>query len=183
MRTHEAIRSCVMPVLATMLLLPAEAPAQEPPAASPVTVGTKVRIRAPSVAKGRVEGMVLEIDEKSLLIGVSKDRVPLRVPRQAITQLDVNAGQRGRVLKGMIIGAGVGAASFTALLASTDLGPDSGDYAGAVGIGAVGGGILGAGIGALIKTDRWSPVPLDRVRLSLGPTRGRGIALSLSVGF
>jgi hypothetical protein len=182
MKTNEAIRSCVTSALATMLLVPAEARAQEPPA-SPVTVGTRVRVRAPSVAKGRVEGTVVEIDEKSLLIGVSEDRAPLRVPRQAITQLDVNAGKHRRVLKGMIIGAGLGAASFAVLLASTDLGPSTSDYAEAAGLGALGGGILGAGIGALIQTDRWSPVPAERVRLSLGPARGRGMAVSLSVGF
>jgi hypothetical protein len=43
--------------------------------------------------------------------------------------------------------------------------------------------LYGAGIGALIKRDRWREVPLERVRVSLAKTRGRGVALSLSVPF
>ena len=44
-------------------------------------------------------------------------------------------------------------------------------------------GSLGVGIGALIKTDRWSSVPLERVQFGLAPTRGKGLGLALSMTF
>lgn len=47
--------------------------------------------------------------------------------------------------------------------------------------GAVYGGI-GALIGHFIKGDRWVELPLDKVRVSIGPSR-RGLGVSLSVRF
>ena len=40
------------------------------------------------------------------------------------------------------------------------------------------GGLWGAGIGALLKGDRWSPVPTQHVRVSCAPTVGRGFGLT-----
>jgi hypothetical protein len=48
------------------------------------------------------------MDEQSLLVS-SDDHIPLRVSRQAITRLDVSTGRHRRVLKGMMIGGGIGA--------------------------------------------------------------------------
>ena len=45
----------------------------------------------------------------------------------------------------------------------------------AVGVGAI--------TGALIKTDHWEDVPLDRVRVSFGPQRDGRFALGASVRF
>ena len=53
---------------------------------------------------------------------------------------------------------------------------------GGAGLGALGAGI-GAIVGALIKTDRWEEVPLDRLRVSFVPQRGGRFALGLSVRF
>ena len=59
-----------------------------------------------------------------------------------------------------------------------------GDYGGcaeASGV-ATAGALLGAGVGALVQTDRWQTVPLDRVRVTLTPAR-RGVGVAVSIGF
>ena len=185
MRSLGMIRSSLAVLIVSTLLLPGEARSQEQPkSVSPIAVGTRVRLRAPTVVSGRIEGMVIEMDESSLLIGVN-DRVPLRVSRQAISQLDVSTGQHRQALKGMIMGAGIGLAVF-ALTGAAYQGDESSsarDWASFLGTGLAGGALWGAGIGALIKTDRWSAVPLERVRVGLAPTQRGGVRLSLSVRF
>ena len=187
-RSQGTIRSGVAAALASLLLLPGEAGSQtQPEGISPVTLGSKVRLWAPTVVKGRLEGTVVESDEKSLVVG-RDDRMPVRVSRQSITQLQLNTGRQRKALKGMLIGAGIGAALFQVTVS------DNGNCQNAItvcttsrgqaaGLGLAVGAAWGAGIGALIKRDRWSTVPLERVALSLGPTRGRGMGLSVSVGF
>lgn len=185
-RTVGTIRSGFAMLLASALFMPVEARSQELPEAAIVTVGSKVRILAPTLVRGRLEGMVLEVDDDSLLVG-SDDRSPIRFSRQAITRLEVRTGRHRRALKGAIIGAGIGVATLglAAAMYHGDGGgsSDAKSTAALFGQFALGGAAWGAGIGALIKTDRWSPVPLDRVHVGLGPTRGRGAALSVSVGF
>lgn len=188
MRTHWVIRSCLTPVLAPMLLLSSEVRSQDLPATTfPMTVGSRVRLLAPTVAQGRLEGMLVEMSEQSLVVDMGKSRL-VSVSRQAITQFEVSRGRHHHALVGMVIGAGVGGA-----LAEVTLGDRN--YCEAIVVcrtnhrwealrlGLVAGGVLGAGVGALIKTDRWSPVPLDRVRVSIAPTRERGVGLSVAIGF
>ena len=187
-RSVGTIRSGYAMLLASTLLVPAEARSQELPEASAVTVGSKVRILAPTMLKGELEGMVLEMDDNSLLVG-SDEGSPMRLSREAITRLEVRTGRHRRTLKGMIIGAGIGVVAVASLGLASALyhgdgdGSDAKSWAALFGRTALGGAAWGAGIGTLIKSDRWSPVPLDRVRVGLGPTRGRGVALSVSVGF
>ena len=108
MRTHEATRNGVAAILASTLVLPVEARAQEPAVGlSPVVVGSRVRIMAPT-AVNKIEGIVATMDDASLLVSTD-DRVPVRVPRQAITRLEVSTGRHRRTLKGLIIGVGIGA--------------------------------------------------------------------------
>jgi len=184
------IQSVVIAALASMLLLPAEVRAQEPPEGpSPVIVGSRVRLVAPAAVEGRIEGLVMAMDEKSLMVSLD-DGVPVRVSRQAITQLAVRTGRYRRWLKGMIIGASIGAVAgalvgnyngcFAGCTASSRSFSDRAQFAG---LAAFSFAAWGAGIGALIKGDRWSAVPLERVRVNLAPTAGRGIGLSLSLGF
>lgn len=132
----------------------------------------------------------MEMDDKSLLVSAD-DRIPVRVSRQAITRLEVSTGRHRRALKGMFIGAGIGAALIgpayhsDAKSSNCDnaLFPCTTSLAGAEAFGILVGATYGAGIGALIESDWWSAVPLEHVRVSLAPTRGRGVVLSLSVGF
>jgi hypothetical protein len=126
--------------------------------------------------------MISEMDEDSLIIAKGDDRV--RVPRQAITQVEASTGKRRRTRIGMVIGAGIGAVGFSQYIYESCL-SDCGNRWDAEYIlaGAGVGALFGAGIGALLKTDRWSPVPLDQVRISVYPIRGRGVGAVLTVAF
>lgn len=146
---------------------------------------------APTAIQGRVQGTLMAMDEKSLVLS-AEDQRPLSVPRPAITQLEVSRGKRRRALKGMILGAGIGGAlGGAADLLIGEPGnlcfagcSSSGDSrAGVAGLSVLAGAFYGAGIGALVKSDRRSAVPLEQVRVSLAPTRGRGVRLSLSLAF
>ena len=109
------------------------------------------------------------MDEQSLLVS-SDDHIPITVSRQAITRLDVSTGRHRRVLKGMMIGGGIGAL-FGAGLKSDNcqnaVTVCSTSIVGAEAYGILGGAAWGAVIGALFKGDRWSDVPLERVRVLL----------------
>ena len=95
---------------APLLLLPAEGRAQERSSwSSAIAVGSRIRLSPPTLVEGRIEGIVIEMDEEGLLLGIN-DRVPLRVARQAITQMDVSTGQHSQALKGALVGAGIGVA-------------------------------------------------------------------------
>jgi len=45
------------------------------------------------------------------------------------------------------------------------------------------GALVGLGIGALLKSERWEEVPLDRLRVNIVPQRDGRFALGLSVAF
>jgi hypothetical protein len=176
----------VVVVACSLLALSAEARSHEQPASLlPVSVGSRVRLQAPMVVLGRIEGTVIKLDGKSLLVAGS-ERTPVSVPRQAITQLEVSHGRHGHALLGMGMGAAIGAV-LGAAVGSTGCVPAVGcgdSYSGgAAALGALGGGLWGAGIGALIRTERWSAVPLGQVGVSLGPPRRGGFRLSVSLAF
>lgn len=162
-------------VIAASLLPVGEARA-EPVSGRPPTiiVGSKVRLRAPTVVKGRIEGTVIGLDERSLVLG-GIERRPVTLSRQAITRLDVCAGQRRQTLRGALVGAGIGLVVMGLLC--------GGDYGGCGQASPVVtySALVGTGVGALIKGDRWQAVPLDRVRVTFTPApRGAGLAVSIS---
>ena len=185
-RLPRTVWSSLAAVVCSCSCLTVEAWSQEQSASPlPVAVGSRIRIQAPTVVPGRIEGTVIQLDGKSLLVGAN-GRTSVSVPRQAITQLEVSTGRHGHALLGMGIGAAIGAGAGAAL-GSTGCVPAVGcgqSYSGgAAAVGAVAGAAWGAGIGALIKTDRWSGVPLERAQISLGPIRGGGFRVSLAMGF
>ena len=170
-------RCCIAAVLAA---LPGIAQADEPIAGlGPLVVGSRVRLQAPSVMEGYVEGLVLGIDDDALLIG-SDHAPPVRVPHDAVARLEVSAGRRGHALQGMAIGGAVGGAVFGVINAEEycaeyhSTSPNCPSRAEMVGMGVIGGAAWGLLIGHLTKGDRWRGVPVERLRIGLAPTRTRG---------
>ncbi len=155
----------------------------------PVVVGSRVRLQAPSILEGRIEGLVLDADDDVLLVG-SDHGPPLRVPRDAVARLEVSTGRRGHALQGMAIGGAVAGVMFALLdeeeycaeyVDPSDTCPGRAEM---VGMGVVGGAAWGLLIGHLVKGDRWSQVPLERVQVRLAPARTRGTwGMALSVGW
>lgn len=179
-----AIRSVVLTALAGAVLLPGQARAQDP---GPFVVGSRVRVQAPADLQGPVEGMVMELDESTVLLSAD-GRVPIRISRDAITQLEVATGRKRQPIKGALIGAGIGAGinalvSHDLYCSELEPGQTCPSKARMVATGAAGGALWGAFIGLLVKSDRWGSVPLDRVHVGVAPVRGHGVGLTLSTSW
>lgn len=152
-----------------------------------VAIGSRIRFRAPTVVQGRVQGTVVDQDATSLTIRFHD--VPQLVPRAAITEIDAYAGSRREWRRGLIVGAVSGAAAG---LGGLQVRPECPETTGgacftsrgaSAAFFAVYWALVGGGVGALFKSDTWTRLPLDHVRVGLTPTRGGGIGISLSASF
>src|SRR4030095_4888261 len=82
-QTHKRLRS--LPYLACVA-----GPAQAEEAQS-VPAGTLVRVKAPSVSKGRIEGTLLSASEHQIVLALP-DSEPRTIPRSAVTRLEWSRG-------------------------------------------------------------------------------------------
>lgn len=159
-------------------------------AVSAVKVGSKIRLLAPGVLDGRVQGLVTRMDDNVLLVSADEGP-PTRVPREAITRLEVSTGRTRQVVKGLLIGAGIGAAVLGPIYHSSAkqsqcdnaLVPCTTSVAAAEAFWIGAGAAVGAAIGARFTVDRWREVPLRTVRVGLAPAPGRGLTCGFSVMF
>jgi hypothetical protein len=160
--------------------------AEEPPSAAPgdalafLAPGTPVRLTSSLVA-GRVSGRLLQSDARALQL-LPQRGGPVRVPLDSLKVLEVSYVQRRHTRKGLA--AGLVAGVLIGALAEVDdrrchdenqvVFCSRGE---ALAGGLMGGALMGAGIGALVKTDHWQPIAIDRLRVGLAPLRptaGRG---------
>jgi hypothetical protein len=152
--------------------------------------GQPVRVAKPGVT---IEGILQTIDTNTLTLQREGDAA-IVVSRAAIRSVDVRKRESKKgigagigLLAGGAIGYAIGAATsgpgcqggetgFAALCSLDEIGKPAG---------AILGVLSGAVLGAIVAPgSRWEKnVPLDHVRLSLGPTRGRGLGWSVSVAF
>jgi hypothetical protein len=115
----------------------------------------------------------------------------VRVPASGVTSLEAYRGRSTSAVRilamsagGLALGAGIGWGIGKAIDDSYPEGGldlDLGQAYGA-GIGAAVGFLAGVVAGSLIKSDKWEEVPLDRLRVSLGPQRG-GFGIGASIAF
>lgn len=145
----------------------AQAPAAPPPLKLPA--GIKVRVWTYSMGGQRIEGTLLSADASAVTL-IPKGGQPLltaemRLPASDVTRLDVALDKKRHWLEGALIGAALG----VALALTDDVDPvlcevnenvlcSRGEAFLVYGVTST---AIGAGIGAFIKTDRWTPVALD----------------------
>lgn len=174
-------------ILAVLVLAPlTDALAQE----LPLRPGRRVRVTAPTIGIKK-QAATFDALRGDMLVVVADSTMDF--PLASVTRLDVYAGRQGHARRGAGIGflAGVSvggvigyfyctAGTGDCLDSSSDQGAEL-QLIGPLAIGAVAGTLLGAAVGALIKTDKWEQVPLDRLRVSVVPTRsGFGIGASFA---
>jgi hypothetical protein len=147
-----------------------------------------------AASKDRLKGTVQSIDQAMLSV-ISDDHQLVKIPRSDVTRLETGWGRKGNARKGFIIGGLIGlgggllACGISEESDHEDFrdefdydGCEGGEWAGIpLAAGAVYGG-LGALIGHFIKSDRWVEMPIDKVKLAVGPSP-RGWGLTLSVRF
>jgi hypothetical protein len=151
--------------------------------------GAKVRVTALALGVSERVGLVQELKGDTLFVQVDAMRQGHRqvemlyVPIPAIARLDVTTGRRSHWLEGagigFLFGVVTGAASGDD---SSDrlFGQSAGEKALMGGFGA---GLIGAGIGALIKSDKWAEVPLDQLRPRLIAGYGGRVGVGVSLEF
>lgn len=187
--------------VASALLIPVECLIAQQPL--PLEVGQRVRVSHSCTTRSFARSTREDCQrDTGALALITADSVVLRedgatqvaLPLTSTTRIEVRRGQHRRWGRGALIGGVVGGATGLALSVAWVAddccwancgcsGQEAPVIAGATAVGFIGFGIIGAGIGALIKTDLWEEVPLDRVRVSFAPQQDGRIALGLTYRF
>lgn len=177
------MRTLLITAVALVALTPVPAVAQEPGAASMgFILGSRVRITTTGDL-APVKGLVVAVDPQTVTLAT--DAGVVKTPVSSISAADISLGKRRYTRRGMAIGAGLGL--VLGLLAPVDESnttPALGDESrgASVGFGLMMGTTWGAIIGALIKTDRWSPLELS-IASSPAPVGRPGIRIAGAIRF
>ena len=165
----------MLSLVAVIVAVPLDAQVSE------LTVGARLRVRAPDAVAGRLTGVVVARTADSLTLTRS-NAAPVAIPLVSLTEVEVSRGRsRSRgALKGAAWGAGVSAV-FGGLLIGEETCEEPTAPANctpmtrveSVAYGAVSGALLGAIIGVFVGSEHWERVRLpDRVAVRPLPTRG-----------
>jgi hypothetical protein len=194
-------RTLVVVAIAASPVVAAGQPAPQPdPLRLPV--GSRVRLQTATTPGSWTRGVLTSADSSSVSL-VPEDAPVLGENRlslatESLSRLELRTGSKRHWLVGLLAGAALGAV----VGATAEIDPDTCDsyysstfcsrgQAYAAGILIMGG--IGAGVGALVKTDRWMPVAIDALgppaprvsglapRLRALPKGGAGV--ELAVGF
>jgi hypothetical protein len=166
----------VLAVSCQMLATPARAQGQ-----ATVAPGARVRVTVGAPWSEQYTAKIEAIHGDTLLLEGGATRVMLF---RFLERLEVSRGRRGHPWRGAWIGgiAGVVGGIPAMYAICTYAGCEvAGLVGGAAAFGAAG-ALIGAGIGALIKTDKWEEVPLDGLRVSIA-TRGGGVGVGVRLSF
>lgn len=134
--------------------------------------GSRVRITTTTVGEP-LKGTILSRDDEALTLMI-EGRGPLRLALPTLTAVEISAGRKTTIRKGLLIGLAIGVASAFAFPVDGDYcgGGRSGDYycsrGDAVATGAFSGAVTGAIVGLIVKSDRWAPLPRTPAA-ALGP--------------
>ena len=166
--------------LATLAFDVSEARAQQvsPVAAQPVSVGSRVRIFAPSLRRDRYVGRVDSLDVNEVVLDTAGVRRRLgfelgpvlveqfrmvSIRTSSIERIEVSGGRttRGTTIKGLLIGA-VGGALLFGLGQLPEVNPKAKDFFKAAPLGLAVGAVGGAIVGFALGGERWVPGELPR---------------------
>jgi len=161
--------------LGLILLLGAAGVEAQESNASPL--GSRVRVRTLQLREPQV-GVLETATLDSLTVKTASPEAATLFRRADITELEVSRGVKRHTLKGLLAG-GIAWGAIAGLVAAFDTLDESG-----VGEPLFVGGLLaaGAGIGAMVKTERWERVDLGAGSARLAP-RARGVQVRIVLNF
>jgi hypothetical protein len=136
--------------------------------APPLHRGQRVRVTAPASSTRPITGTFIAIRSDSIVVAAPTGE--RAVPRAAVVRLDVSRGPKTNTGTGALIGMGViGAVGLVAC--GSCFASDDGAGANFLLVfvpSLAGGALIGALIGNGVHSDRWEPVPLQEVSLTVG---------------
>ena len=177
-------RSLMFAAVLLVLTATASANGQDNTSVSPVpAVGSRVRITS-TATQGRVRGVVGALDET--VVTLATDAGVTKIPLTTITASEVSLGRKRNWRWGAAIGLAGGL-----ILGSVSPLEEPDPFVGFAGTtrgqeivgGALVGVLLGAGIGALVRTERWSAVTLIAIQPRDQRNGQRAVGLVAAVRF
>jgi hypothetical protein len=152
----------------------------------PLKPGDRIRATAPTLSPSPLVGTVVAFEANSLM--VQRGTGTRRLSLASLTRLEMSQGRRSHAALGagigLLVGAGVGAVIGSGCKAIiVPVSSEGGCIA--VGAAVIGGAgaLVGAVTGALVRTERWAEVPLDRLRVSFTSDRGGALKIRASLRF
>jgi hypothetical protein len=149
--------------------------------------GARVKAFPAQPGAKAITGNVVDLALDTLIVLPEGGGGALTFDPRDLRKIEVSQGRRGNALLGLGVGAGVGVASAIGLAIWVCNADDDGCTSGQV----VGGGLalsailagVGAGIGALIKTERWrkASMPPSPPRVDLGFGEDGSVRLAFSL--
>jgi hypothetical protein len=191
-------------VLAVILGVPASGALAQPavePALLQLPMGARARVQTTAAQGSWMRGVLVGADSAS--VGIVPEEAPplganqLRLPMSHVTRFELKTGSKRQWLRGLIVGVAAGVALGSAIEVDPVACTYDNNYecsrGAALALGGATFGAIGAGVGALVKTERWTPVALDALapppaRVSGVKPRIRalphgGIGLAVALGF
>ena len=126
--------------------------------------GTRIRVTAPRSSLDPYVGSLVRFSNESVTLDVEAGMPALTVPLTRVRRIEVSEGERSKVVTGAAIGFGLGATASLLFLAgfcsSSDTICGGDEWLTAFAVIALPPTLVGAGIGLLIRTERWREVQL-----------------------
>ncbi len=154
----------------------------------PLEPGQRVRVTAPDLGIRKQVGRFETLRGDTLVVAAADSTMTF--PVTSVTRLELSWGQRSLARRGAGIGF-LSGATIGAIIGFA-AGDDTNCYficftaedkatAGVIVLGGIG-ALIGLAVGSH-KTDLWEEVPLDQLRVSVGPQRDGRLGLGLSFAF
>ena len=157
---------------------------------SELTVGARVRVRAPDIVAGRLTGVIIARGADTLTL-TRADATPLTMRVSQLSAVEISRGRsRGRgAAHGALWGGGVMAVLGVAFIdrATTCSGSGAGascretTAVESAAYGALSGAMVGGLIGAFVGREHWERLALPRVAVE--PARAGGLRVALAWGW
>ena len=153
----------------------------------PLEPGQRVRVTAPDLGIRKQVGRFEALRGDTLVVAAADSTMTF--PVVSVTRLELSWGQRSMArrgagigfLSGATIGAIIGFAAGDDTNCFICFTAEDKAAAGAIVLGGIG-ALIGLAVGSH-KTDLWEEVPLDQLRVSVGPQRDGRLGLGLSFAF
>ncbi len=124
--------------------------------------GTRIRVTAPRSSLDPYVGALVRLSAEAITLAPDHGDSQLTLPLNRVRRIEVSEGEKSKVVTGAAIGFGVGATASLLFLAgfcaSSDTICGGDEWITAFAVIALPPTLVGAGIGLLIRTERWREV-------------------------